>query len=113
MKPSLLLIAAAIAVVATINLCLGFYTDTVDYLTFQQPNNVSFQARYWGDEFGWWSETEDGYTIIHNAMDNYWYYAVLGSDGDYAVSPYKVEIDGPTGIPIHLRRTDPAFLKKT
>jgi len=74
-----------------------------------QPDNVTFQACQWGDEFSWEHETDTGYTIIRNPSDSYYYYAILDSLGDYAPSNYKVGIDSPVGIPQHLRRTDPTL----
>jgi len=34
------------------------------FIQWSQPNGVTFAARYWGDEFEWWFETQDGYRII-------------------------------------------------
>lgn len=83
---------------------LGAGFDT-GFLTYTQPNDTTFQARYWGDEFEWHMETDAGYAIICNPTDNYYYYAVLNSNGDYAYSQLKVGIDSPTGIPLHLDRS--------
>ena len=58
------------------------------YMPLSQPNGLEFIGRWYGDEFFNWTETEEGYTFVKNYDDGYYYYAVLGSDGDYGVNPY-------------------------
>jgi len=50
------------------------YFDT-GVTTFNQgpPYTTTFQGRYWGDEFAWSMETDDGYAIIYNPYDRYYY----------------------------------------
>ena len=88
------------------SMLLGSQYDT-RMRELSQPNDVTFNARLWGDEFAWQHETEDGYTIIQDRTDGYWYYATHGLDGDYVPGNYKVAIDQPVGISPHLRRVDP------
>jgi len=44
--------------------------------TINQPNDVTFAGRIWGDEFIYWAETEDGYRFVQ-ASDGWYYYATL------------------------------------
>jgi M6 family metalloprotease-like protein len=94
--------------VAGISACFFSYGWAVvmsgDEMIFFQPNGLQFVGKWYGDEFFCRTETEDGYTFVKNYTDNYYYYAILGSDGDYAPSTYKVGIDDPIlmGGPKHL-----------
>ena len=38
-----------------------------DFVTWHQPNGVTFIAWFWGDEFISWFETQDGYRIYRAA----------------------------------------------
>ncbi len=66
-----------------------------DYIEWEQPNGIKFTARWYGDEFEWWMETNDEFRIILNLTDGYYYYAVLDTDGEYTPSGKKVAIDSP------------------
>lgn len=46
-----------------------------------QPNGFIINTYIKGDEFQNWTEAEDGYSIIKNQKDNYWYYAVKNASG--------------------------------
>ena len=74
------------------------------YITWTQPNGVTFVARSWGDEFENWMETDNGYRII-NGPNQYFYYAVLDSRGEFYPSNYKVGIDKPLSTSYLLQRT--------
>ena len=73
-------------------------------ITLTQPNEVTFTGRVWGDEFFFWSETEDGYRFVHSG-DGWYYYAQLNQDGEFAPTIYKVGIDSPTMSSYQLERT--------
>ena len=46
------------------------------FIQWSQPNSTTFTARFWGDEFLWRMETQDGYRIIKGA-GGWYYYATL------------------------------------
>lgn len=64
------------------------------FVTWTQPNAVTFTARYWGDEFGWRMETPSGYRIIKGGS-GWYYYATLNASGDYTPTSSRVGIDSP------------------
>lgn len=74
------------------------------YITWTQPNGVTFNARSWGDEFESWMETDNGYRII-NGPNQYFYYAVLDARGEFYPSTKKVGIHQPSASSYHLERT--------
>ncbi len=61
----------------------------------RQPQESTFPARVWGDEYflGW--ETADGYTVVFNEKMGKWTYAEPAPDGGLAPSLDKVARDGP------------------
>jgi hypothetical protein len=72
--------------------------------TLEQPNDVTFEARQFGDEcyHGW--ETKAGYTIEQNES-GYWLY-LTNESGDIVRSNRAVGIDSrPQDLPKRLRRT--------
>jgi len=83
------------------------YIDT-GYITWKQPNEVTFTARLWSDGFYWWMETQDGYRIIQGD-GGYYYYAVLNENGEmageFAPSDQKVGIDSPLESSYQLERS--------
>jgi len=62
-----------------------------DFVTWHQPNGVTFIAWFWGDEFISWFETQDGYRI-YRAANGWYYYATLDSIGEYTGSSFCVGI---------------------
>lgn len=54
-----------------------------------QPNGEVIECYASGDEFYNWLHDENGYTIIQNQTDGYYYYAVLQS-GNIVASSYKI-----------------------
>ncbi len=67
--------------------------------TISQPDGTIIQCFASGDEFYNWLHDENGYTIIQNHEDGYYYYAIL--DGEMLVpSGYKAGIINPetTGL---------------
>lgn len=68
-----------------------------DFVTWTQPNGVTFTARLWGDEFQYWFETQTGHRIIQES-NNWYYYANLNSDGEYTPTTLRVGIDSPRMI---------------
>jgi M6 family metalloprotease-like protein len=73
-------------------------------ITLKQPNGVEFIGRMWGDEFIWWTETEDGYRFIETG-NGWYYYAALDQNGEYTPTNYKVGIDSPPASSYQLERT--------
>jgi len=67
------------------------YRDT-GFIKWKQPNGIEFTARYWGDEYFDWMETQDGYRIIQ-ATDMYYYYAILNEYGEFAPGKNRIGID--------------------
>ncbi|TVL98181.1 MAG: hypothetical protein CV087_21610 [Candidatus Brocadia sp. WS118] len=74
------------------------------FIEWQQPNGVTFTARAWGDEFEMWMETQDSYRFVQG-VDGYYYYAVLGANGDFVPSTNKVGIDAPFAESYQLQRS--------
>ena len=80
------------------------YVPKGDCWLHTQPNGTTtFMATRWGHSFLDEYETDDGYTIVKSGDDNYWYYATLDEEGEYAPSSYKVGIDTPPIEAFHLR----------
>jgi M6 family metalloprotease-like protein len=74
------------------------------YITWWQPDSTSFTARYWGDEFIWWMQTQSGYSIIQGS-DGWYYYAKLGTNGDFVPDTLKVGINSPPSYSHQLERS--------
>ncbi|MBA4313215.1 MAG: hypothetical protein C0417_11360 [Chlorobiaceae bacterium] len=95
------------ALVVTIICCVGITIaapfDT-DFVTWHQPNGVTFIARLWGDEFFSWFETQDGYRIYRSA-DGWYYYAKLDAIGEYTASTSRVGIEPPLASSYKLERS--------
>jgi hypothetical protein len=62
--------------------------------TWYQPNNVSFTARLYGDEFEMHFRTDTDHEIVKEE-DGWYYYAIPGFDGRLVASSNKVGIDNP------------------
>jgi M6 family metalloprotease-like protein len=92
--------------IITALICSEFFAAPFDsgYITWTQPNGVTFVARSWGDEFESWMETNDGYRIIIGPYD-YFYYSVLDINGEFTYSNYKVAIDEPLQESYQLERS--------
>lgn len=97
MKKTMIFITLMITIVFTRN----FDSGMTDYY---QPDQTHFVARFWGNEFLFWGETEDGYRIEKSA-DGWYYYAILDKSGDFTSSREKVGIDDPLPESYHLERT--------
>lgn len=74
------------------------------WIEWKQPNGVTFTARWWGDEFYYYMETQDGYRIVQG-NDDYYYYATLDESGEFAPSTNKVGIDNPLSSSYKLERS--------
>lgn len=74
------------------------------FITWTQPNGVTFIARLWGDEFQYWFETQSGHRIIQSS-DNWYYYATLNADGEYTATTLRVGIDSPPSSSYKLERS--------
>lgn len=103
MKKSLHLTLAFIFLFSLIDNLSAAPFDT-GMITLTQPNDVTFTGRIWGDEFIWWSETEDGYRFIET-FDGWFYYTTLDQNGEYAPTNYKVGIDSPPASSYQLERS--------
>ena len=73
-------------------------------ITLNQPNNVTFTGRIWGDEFIYWMETENGYRFVES-YEGWYYYATLDQNGEYAPTNYKVGINPPPASSYKLERS--------
>ncbi len=74
------------------------------FIEFVQPNGQSFIARFWGDEFIWWMEDENGYRIVQG-MDGYYYYAQLNANGEYEPTDKLVGKSFPPKVSFRLERS--------
>ena len=76
---------------------------------FTQPDGTTFIGRVFGDEFQMWVETIEGYTIVKNYDDGFWYYAELGTNGNFIPSTLQVGEGNPNlfGFLKHLREPEP------
>ncbi len=74
------------------------------FITFTQPNGVEFKARKWGDEFNKSFETIDGYGVIQG-NGGWYYYAIVGKNGEFTSSEKKVGISSKNNIPLHPKRS--------
>lgn len=74
------------------------------FIQWTQPDNTTFVARAWGDEFFWWMETDDGNRIVQGAGD-WFYYATLDENGEFAPSEARVGIDSPPPESYKLERS--------
>jgi hypothetical protein len=87
----------------------GAWKDT-GFIQWKQPNGVTFTARLYGDEFENWMVTQQNYQIIRGS-DGYYYYAVLGSNGDFAPSSSKVGINSPLQTSLNLQRSQSRLIE--
>src|SRR5690606_23078463 len=58
--------------------------------TFEQPDGSTFQGNIVGNMHLFYVETLDGYTILKDASDGYYKYAVNGLEGDLFLTNVKV-----------------------
>lgn len=71
--------------------------------TLEQPDGTRFQARVVGDEWGHWTETVAGYTVLLDETSGYWVHAVLGPSGELVAGARPVSGDVPPAVDRHLR----------
>lgn len=74
------------------------------FIQWSQPNGITFTARLYGDEFENWMVTQGNYQIVKGS-DDWFYYAVLGANGDYTPSTVRVGIDAPLQTSLNLQRS--------
>ena len=69
-----------------------------------QPDGSTFTGKGFGDEFLSWYEAEDGYSVVRNLGNNWFYYAKLDADGKLVPSDLKVGEGDPSalGVSQHL-----------
>lgn len=89
-----------------IMLSMVLYASSFDtgFITHKQPDGTEFIARYWGDEYIWHMETENGYRIA-TGNGGWYYYAKLDTQGEYIPSDNKVAIDKPLESSLYLERS--------
>ena len=65
--------------------------------TITQPNGTaSFEAQSWGNEHVSGLETTDGYTVLQNPIDGFWYYAAPDHfSGQLIITDKIAGIDSP------------------
>ncbi|MHB1458706.1 MAG: M6 family metalloprotease domain-containing protein [Armatimonadota bacterium] len=78
-----------------------------------QPNGFIINSYIKGDEFQNWTEAQDGYSIIRNSQNNYWYYAVKNLSGNLVPSGtiYLPNAIRPQSIIAHIK-PDRNFMAK-
>src|SRR6266567_1613792 len=103
MKRSAETFVCVIALLLCVRIVSACPFDT-GFIQWTQPNSVAFTARFWGDEFIWRMETQDGYRII-KASDSWYYYVTLNASGDYIPTTSRVSIDSPPSGCYHLERS--------
>ena len=103
MRNLTIIVVISMTVMSFYEMTLGSGIDT-GYITWSQPNAVTFTAQLWGDEFAMNMETEDEYQIIQGS-DDYFYYAELDANGEYTPSIYQVGIDPPLASSYQLQRS--------
>ena len=86
-------------------LLVAGYVDT-GMRIWKQPDGTTFTARLWGDEFFHWRETQNGYRIVQDGFNGWYYYAQLGKNGDFIPTSRKVGIDTPPAFSYKLKRSD-------
>ena len=69
----------------------------------EQPDGTRFQARIIGDEWGHWTETIGGYTVIRDEGTGMWVYAVAGPEGTLVAGSKPVGEVPPAESEQHLR----------
>ncbi len=76
---------------------LVVWANNIDtgWIKFKQPDGTEFIGRSWGDEFEFYSETQDGFRFVKNYRTGYWCYATLASQGNFEPTKLKVGIDDP------------------
>lgn len=79
-----------------------------DFYDVYQPDGTLLHCEWFGDEFYSYLEDENGYVILLNTEDMYYYYAIHDAKGDLVVSTSRAGIDGPPASP-HLRLEGDAF----
>ena len=60
-------------------------------ITLTQPDGTVFNCYSSGDQYYHWVHDIDGYSIIQNEIDGYYYYA-LQENGEIVPSIYQVDI---------------------
>ena len=91
MKTFWLILTLVIFCVMSLNITTAAPFDT-KFVTWTQPNGITFTARLWGDEWFHWMETQNGFQIFHST-DGWYYYATLDVNGEFAAGPMRVEVD--------------------
>lgn len=69
-----------------------------------QPDGTTFEARPFGDEWSNGSETLEGYTVIQDEANGFWYYALKDATGQLVPSAARPGLErAPQDAPKHLR----------
>ncbi len=79
------------------------YSLDIKWIEKTQPDGTVFYAHEYCDHFERYSETKDEYKYVQDPQTRYYYYAIIGEDGNYSPSEYKVGIDNPVGIQPNLQ----------
>ncbi len=74
-------------------------------VTMSQPGGTQFNATYTADGVLWEWVTDDGYNIYQNATTGWFYYAQIGTNGDFEPTSYRVGIDSPPAYSYDIDRT--------
>ncbi|MBW7887195.1 MAG: hypothetical protein H3C35_02405 [Bacteroidetes bacterium] len=66
--------------------------------TYYQPNGITFIGRQQGDEFYFYSVTNNGYYFIQDYATGWFYYAAQQTNGKFASNGSKVVMDYPSSL---------------
>lgn len=88
--------------VITFALCQSLYAAPAlpRLIEITQPDGSIIKARQQGDEFQHWTETKNGYTILHNPRTKYWEYAEQDANDRLKSSGYRAL--GQEFVPTHI-----------
>ena len=108
-KRVILLLLAMIAVPIML---MGAYFNNSPY-TIVQPNGEKMSCFVSGDEYFNWVHDKEGYTIIMNKEDGYYYYAQKNGD-NLAPTSYKAGTVNPAtiGVPTWLKISEKLYKEK-
>jgi len=83
------------------------------HVEYQQPNGKLLKLHVVGDHLYSRTETLEGYTVVFNAADKTYYYAVLNADGsEFVVTKVKAGEKAPHGLKKKLKISSESKRKK-
>jgi len=98
-----------VAWISFVSICL--YGGTIaapfdtGFIQWSQPNGRTFVARFRGDEFQHWMETQDGYRVTRG-VGEWYYYATLDARGEFTPTELRVGVDQAPSSAYKLERSE-------